>query len=177
MDMFANDLECLSTKEAWIQEGMWADNIYDAYEMAKNSGSFVGFDLPIEDTEKEMFASLEAKGSETYFGYEPFVESFSDYIQSMGNDKDASNAASIVTTSILGVFLNATSNSYFSSIMSSAGDGIVLQNRGGDWHIDRSDEVAYRAVFNLKGPGTIYCKLSSEGDQLMEEIGTFVGGG
>ena len=167
---YGNDLEYLSTKEAWIQDELWANNMSEAYEAVKAGATFIGFDLPIEAEEKAILSSIVIKGSEMNFDFDNIA--FQKLLYSMGNDKNLAKDATNISEKILTSFRYATNKSGNLNILSIVGEGNKFQNMGGDWHTDNAN--AYRAVMNLQGSGTIFCKLTSSADERTNEINNFV---
>lgn len=155
-------------------ERSFLNNFEQAFNTLGVNKSFAFFDLGLTDEEKQMLDQLNV---EVEGGYENGVDSsffstYTEYLVEKGNNEILSLFVSLILESFVQGASNLVNVEKIPLIFSQASTP-ELSNAPLLWHIDqRNDvEVSYRGSIALKGPGTIFCKLSGlEREEAMSSV-------
>ena len=142
-------------------------------EMLGPDNSFISFDSGIATEEAYIFGALKVNKSADLSFSVPFNDSeYTSFLESIGNDKDLSSLAASAVGKIINNYIKHADESVqcYSTTYKATNDELKIPL----WHTDpgygNNIDTEYKFVITLKGPGTLFCKLSEDPQKRSEEI-------
>ncbi len=143
---------------------------------SSSTESFVPFDLGLTEENKQFLQDLNVGSQKSYdnFGHlEDTEQEHVEFFKSMGNDQDqAQSAATIISNMIRSSLQKLEAETAWISIRAFKSDDAYNVPR---WHTDGYYYLPYsgsqrKVATALKGPGTLFCKVSEDVRAKIDQI-------